>query len=338
MDQISPCVSNCTVMAKNERNRLKNGAARPVSDPLSLVFPHYLSSVYPHGCTVSAGLILSTMAALVATLYAVSSCRLVVVSYVSEHGNFDTLFDSESEAGNGLQRYDTAAGLFQWLAPTSSDEWAVGTCVGYTQTILGGIADTTMEVTRVMAVLATIMGVAVTFWIFALACISLGLWQVRLLAFSQLCMTILVSLTLLVTQSGLCTNVGQSTTCQLDKGGMVAIAGAILWFMGFMISACALTSPEKAMRERKAAAHAEYLALAAELALQRQKRARKTTETSKSEQARPEQSPSTPPPKLSPSLSTVSTPDTVESFGATEEEKEVYISRRVDRIEELMEV
>jgi hypothetical protein len=175
------------------------------------------------------------------------SCRFVVVTYESDKGNFDTIFTSQG-GGDEFQVMNTAAGLFQWLSPTA-DSWDTGTCIGYTQSALNVISDSFFETARFMAVLAVVLGCFLLFWALALACISLGRFQIWLLAAGQLLLAVFVALFFLVHQSNLCHNIGQNTVCRVDEGGMMAVAAAILWGIGFLLTARFMRSPEKKRQE-----------------------------------------------------------------------------------------
>jgi hypothetical protein len=234
------------------------------SDLLSVDFTHSFifsirftvsRSFYPHGGAVSLGLIVSTIGAFLATIYSAMSCRFVVVTYLSERGNFDTLFTSQG--GDEFKRMNTAAGLFQWLSPV--DSWDTGTCIGYTQSALNVIADVDFETARVLAVLAVILGCFLMVWTLALACISLGQFQIWLFAACQLLLVVFVALFFLINQSNLCHNIEKDSFCRIDQGGMMAVAAATLWGIAFLLTVVYMRSLKK-RREKLVEALAQELA------------------------------------------------------------------------------
>ena len=276
------------------------------------------------------GQIVSTIGASAATIYSAMSCRFVLVTFVSENGNFDTIFTSQGDGGDSSQVIKTGAGLFQWLSPTApADSWDTGTCIGYTQSALDAISDDYFELARVLAVVAVVLGCALFLWAFALACLSFGRRQIWLLAACQLLLVVLVALFFIIKQSGLCHNVGQDTTCQMDQGGMMAVAASILWAVGFLITVVFMKSPEK---EREA----KIEALAEKLADQKRKQAveERICQEQKEQEALAARQMLTPP-KVK--RSTVS-PETVSSVAEGRNgEMEVYIAGRLNRIGKILD-
>lgn len=302
---------------------------------LLCVPPSFLCSIYAHGGWITSALLLSSVAGVVCTIYSAASCRFVLVSFLSERGNFDTLFSTQG-AGDGFVPFQTGAGLYSWLDPGDSRDQ--GTCIGYKRSALNVIADPTFEAVRCLSVIAIILGLGVFVWIFSLACLSLGHKQVYLLAACQLLLVILVSLTFLILQSDLCEKVGQNTTCAIDEGAMVAIAAAIAWSCGFLITVFFMKSPEKQRQEREE----EIQRRAEELAekkrrkrvLKRKQKEEKAKELAIIEQEMMEQE------RAMAYRSTVDhktpgTPVTIASGGG-DDNLELYLTRSLDRIQSLM--
>lgn len=302
--------------------------------PLSLCsrpLLHY--SIYAHGGWLVAGLLASSVAGVVCTVLSATSCQFVLVTYLSERGNFDSLFTSQG-AGDSFEPFQTGAGLFSWLDPGDSNDWAEGTCKGYTQSIFDVIADPIFEAARVMSILSILIGLGVSAWILTLACISLGPKQVDLLAACQLLLTVMVSLTFLLMQSDLCSQVGQATSCQIQGGAMLAICAAISWFIGFLFTMCQMTSPEeeRQLREEEIQRRAEALAMKSrekerqqEVAILEQEVMQQERQMMQQEMARAYGKESTPRPE---------TPATVES--GADDNLELDISESMNRIESLM--
>ena len=165
---------------------------------------------------------------------------MVVVEYLSDKGSFGEMF-SDLGAGDVPVQFKTAAGLFSWLAPhysadTSSYYFDDGTCRGYTARQRDGFSDLTFDVVRALGTIAIIFGFALLCCVLLMLCYSMNRWYIRGLAVAYLVECALVGLCFLVFRSGLCTNVGQDSSCAIDEGGLVGIAGAILFFVGFLIT------------------------------------------------------------------------------------------------------
>jgi hypothetical protein len=77
----------------------------------------------------------------------------------------------------------------------------------------------------------------------------LGQFQIWLLSAGQLLLAVFVALFFLVNQSNLCHNIGQDSVCRVDEGGMMAIAAAILWGIGSLLTVHFIRSPEKKRQE-----------------------------------------------------------------------------------------
>ena len=296
---------------------------------------------------MTAGLLLFAIVGVISAIFSGNSCRFVVVTFVSDRGNFDSIFTSQELEGDGVEKITTAAGLYSWLAPGES--WHQGTCTGYTQSALEIISDTMFEVARVLIVIAVLMGIGVFVWILSLSCLSLGPRQVYLLAACQLLLVLLTSLTFLIKQSGLCQDVGQDTSCHVDEGGIIMIASAISWFFGFLITILFMKSPEKERQEREEEIQRRAEALAdkkRKKAVLKQKR-KEEKEAMKAEimgqkpaRSSYARSPSTPVmsqemARSSPTGS-LSTPLTVGS-GGDYEDFEITLARSLDRIENMID-
>lgn len=309
---------------------LAEPSSHSLHTPVSLLF-----SVYAHGGCITAALLLCAIGGFVCTTYSAASCRFVLVEYSSERGNFDSLFSSQGAGTNGFEPIQTGAGLFSWLAP--SESWDVGTCTGYIYSALEAISDRIFEAARFLVVIAIILGLGVFVWILSLACISLGPKQVYILAACQFLLVILVSLTFFILASGLCTSVGQDTTCSIDEGALVAIAAAVFWFVGCCITLVFMKSPEKERRERHEEIERRAQALAEKKrkrALRKRQEAEKRRELAIIEQEMMQQE------QAMAYSSTPGTPETVESFSENDapfEQVELNVVESLNRIQSLLD-
>lgn len=303
------------------------------------------------------GLFVATLGALAATMYGFMSCRFVVVRFQSNLGDFATLYNNRG-AVDVVVNYQIAAGLFSWLQPivnTNNDnnsaitQWDSGTCRGYSQTQREGFADNTFEAVRALAVVSILMGIALVGWILLLACLSMGRRYIWLLASLYLLSAILVSLSFLALQSGLCEGVGLSSSCRLDEGGLVAIAGAILWMVCFLIVSLFVVPLGKDLilldgelrsdfEERQAARKRQQQQRkqdAEERKRQRQEQVVMQREERQQRRRRGETTPTTTPTKTKGDAE-AGTPGTIAMEG-DEGEMEVYLKRRLDNIEDVMD-
>ena len=199
---------------------------------------YYYSSTFPHGSPVLFGLLISCMAGAGCSWYALATCRFVVLTYETSFGNFAQMFVNPG-AGDSVIQYQIAAGLFSWLQPYIRDGtsiWNDGRCTGYTRLQTEGFGDTLFEGSRVLAIVSVLVSVVVLVWVILLACLSLGKWYIRLLSTVLAIVTLSNALTFLVLGSGLCTNVGDNTSCSLDEGGLVGVASVICWAVATIIS------------------------------------------------------------------------------------------------------
>jgi hypothetical protein len=187
------------------------------------------------GGIVTAGLILSTSAALVTTVYATASCRFVVVTFTSSLGNFEEYFDSETN-GNDPMTYRTAIGLYQWLRPFDPNDWTAGTCAGYQETMIDAFTDTMFDVSRTMAVFAILVAIFQFCWMFLSSCLSMNRLQCYLFLFLSFLGAMCTGLTFLFRRSTICTTEFDAVDCQIDQGGLVMIAAILLWALTLAIS------------------------------------------------------------------------------------------------------
>jgi hypothetical protein len=200
-----------------------------------------------------AGLIFSSMAALASTMWGVASCQYVFVDFVSDRGDFSDFYLDPTPDGSPV-KYRAGAGLFTWLQPFDELDWSKGQCTGYTELHREHFSDNSFEVARIFAVLSVLGGIGVTSWTLFLACISLGKFQIWMLSTILGLQTIFVGLTFLLFKSELCQDIVSyqdetyTTDCTLDQGGLVVIAGVILWCVACLISIIYIKPPETEMQ------------------------------------------------------------------------------------------
>jgi hypothetical protein len=189
------------------------------------------------GGYVTAGLILSTSAALVTTVYATASCRFVVVTFTSSQGSFEDYFDSLSDSnGNNPMTYRTAVGLYQWLRPFDLSDWTSGTCTGYQETMIDSFTNNLFDVSRTMAVFAILVAVFQFCWMFLSSCLSMNRLQCFLFLFLSFLGAMCTGLTFLFRRSAICTTEFDAVDCQIDQGGLVMIAAILLWVLTLAVS------------------------------------------------------------------------------------------------------
>lgn len=204
---------------------------------------------FPQKLRVTLAVLVLVLSALAATLYSVASCRFVTVEYSSQSLQF---WSYRFGAAQDVQNFKFGAGLFSWLEPDFTNpneefeyDWTNGSCVGYAEKLREVIGDVLFEAARILAVCATLFGIGVAVWVSTLVCFSIGARQVLFLVALQVLLCILTCLLFLVLRSGLCTEVGVDTTCSLDVGGFIAIAGAIFWLAAAIVTARFVKSPER---------------------------------------------------------------------------------------------
>lgn len=124
------------------------------------------------------------------------------------------------------------------------------------------------DIVRIVGVLAVLLGVSTWIFTFFMMCLSFNNFQRYILAGCCLLVSALTGLSYLVTQSGLCNNVGDNPSCSIDQGSLVAIGGAIFWAVSALIAGCFVEparrkkrTSSKAMKKRKLAMHKQQLEL-----------------------------------------------------------------------------
>jgi hypothetical protein len=206
---------------------------------VNLSSPGVSCSTSPHGGSIVGSLILSGAAALTATMYAITSCRFFVVSFTSETGGFEEYFSNSQSAGAGrsVVLYKTGIGLFQWLRPFDLDgEWSNGSCAGYQDLMRDQVSDALFETARVFASLAVIASCFLFLWSIALTCFENNQLQIILFCVCSFAGTVCSGMTFLLARSSLCHEQFATRECTLDEGGLVMIAGTILWLASFVLS------------------------------------------------------------------------------------------------------
>mmetsp|Transcript_2500 Transcript_2500/g.5144 ORF Transcript_2500/g.5144 Transcript_2500/m.5144 type:complete len:349 (-) Transcript_2500:273-1319(-) len=193
---------------------------------------------FPHGGMISAGLLLAACAALAATTYSVASCRLVVLSFISNTGNFEQTFSRYNQVEfDSFSEYKVALGLFQWLRPNGDDaNWDDGTCVGYQQSMKDDFAEPDFEIARGFGSLAVLLSFIAVLWSFLNSCIAWNVFQIIILSFLLLSGTFASGMTFMFFRSDLCNSTFPESACRIDEGGLILVAGAILWFAGFLVT------------------------------------------------------------------------------------------------------
>lgn len=190
---------------------------------------------------MTAALILSTSAALATTVYATVNCRFVVITFTSDTGDLEQYFSAGSNRGGNAGNsttYKAAVGLYQWLSPTDpSNNWSIGSCVGYEQTMLDVIGgDKNFEVSRTFAVFAVLTGIMLVGWSYLMACLDMNNIQVYLLLGMAFIGMLSTALTFLFHQSALCQTEFLTHECKIDQGGLVMIAAVFFWLVTFVIA------------------------------------------------------------------------------------------------------
>ena len=181
------------------------------------------------------GLLVATMSAMAATFYSFISCRYVLVDFSSHLGSFSEMFLTQG-AGNVKMEYRISAGLFTWLKPDNELEYSVGECTGYTGVQSDGFGDKAFNYVQYMAVTSVLLSIALLLWMFFMICFSVGKCQLNTMSLLLFIQTLMVGLSFVVLQSGLCKDVGDETSCKLDEGGLICVAAVILWFIAFLVS------------------------------------------------------------------------------------------------------
>lgn len=194
---------------------------------------------------MGAGLLLTTCAAFSATAYAVCSCRFIALTFQTDQGGFENHFANSPVTDGVWNSFKASLGLFQWLRPLDVLNWSEGACVGYQESMLNVIQDDMFDIARSFAVISVLMGVICSLWAIVSACIAWNWLQITILRVLLFIGTVSAGLSMLILNSGLCETAIPAASCTLDEGGMVLIAGIILWTSAFIISTAFIRSFSK---------------------------------------------------------------------------------------------
>ena len=108
------------------------------------IFFFSFHSSYPHGGWAISGLVISSILALAANMYGVTSCRFFYIDYFTDRGDFSDFFQDPTADGAPVQQR-VGAGLFQWLVPYDND-WKSGQCAGFSEAQRKFFSDNIFEV------------------------------------------------------------------------------------------------------------------------------------------------------------------------------------------------
>mmetsp|Transcript_957 Transcript_957/g.1189 ORF Transcript_957/g.1189 Transcript_957/m.1189 type:complete len:334 (-) Transcript_957:295-1296(-) len=198
---------------------------------------------FPHGYISTLSLLAGTASGLGATVYAFAACRFVFVSFTSRWGNINEVLDIETDAGgNEYRDFRVSGGLYSWLTSEDAKRFEPGSCTAFTPDMMESLSDPYFDVIRIIAVAAVLLSFMMIVWLFLLLTLSMGKVEIFFMKLCYVTLTALIGSTFLVFKTNLCNDVGESTECTLDEGGLVAIAGSILWFVCFLIT-CFFISP-----------------------------------------------------------------------------------------------
>lgn len=179
------------------------------------------------------------------TFYAISSCRFLVVTFRSETGDFEDFFVNIQQAVAGRPRmsYKAGIGLFQWLRPRQDEGlWSDGSCVGYQESMLQQVSEINFEMARFFSVISMIFSFITVIGILKMLCIEFN--RLQTIGFRIIAMmgTFCSGMTFMLSRSALCNSIFLQSKCELDEGGLVMIAGVLLWFATFVGSVVFLRS------------------------------------------------------------------------------------------------
>ena len=206
---------------------------------------------FPHGGVVSAGLLLAACAALASTTYSIASCRLVVLTFSSNTGSFEDTFSRNPTTSDAFNEYKVALGLFQWLRPNGDDgSWNEGNCIGYQQSMLEVFSELYFEMARGFGSIAVLLAVLSVLWATVNSCIAWNIWQIGILTILLLSGTVATAMSFIVIKSDLCNEVFPESSCAVDEGGLILVAGTILWFAGFLITILFVRPLDRLVDER----------------------------------------------------------------------------------------
>lgn len=197
------------------------------------------------------------------TLYAAASCRFLVVTFVSETGDFETFFSNIQEvaAGRPTASYKVGVGLFQFLRPFRDDSsWSDGSCAGYQESMLQQISDTSFETARFFGVIAIVFSFIIVIWELLMIFVEFNPLQIILFCFSAAMGTLCCGMTFMVTKAALCDGIFLESQCKLDEGGLVMMAGSLLWFATLVLSAVFLRPPKNESGTRMTKAERDKIA------------------------------------------------------------------------------
>ena len=194
---------------------------------------------------------------------------MVVLEYSSNLGNFEDFFVHRDAAATP-EVYEVGLGLFTWLLPSFyvdgdddtvtraiQGQWQEGSCQGYNTLQLEQLLEPTFDAVRILGVLSVLLSFSIFLFGLLLSCLSLAHWQRYCLCAACALVAIFNGCTLLMIESGPCTNTGEDASCELDQGGLVAIAAVILWVCSALLSffflepPTSLSMPEKLARTRR---------------------------------------------------------------------------------------
>lgn len=277
---------------------------------------------------------------------------MFILTFRSEQGNFEEYYDifGRSETSNVPTQYKTGIGMFQWLKPFG-DDWQDGYCLGYQESMLETMSDPTFEAARGFAVFGVLMGLGVSLAAFSSGCLMYNWIQLSLLRFCLVVAAVATGLCMMMRQSSLCTTEFLDRSCDLDEGGLLIIAGIILWLVAFVISVVFLRAegyrPTTAEDREK---HQLSLQIAAS-------RESQHSRTSSQSRASSRASSTGNAAATTPRTQRLHSLDSVESFRRSQErmerrkrdpvtvddigqsgDLEVYISRKLNNIDRMMEV
>lgn len=189
---------------------------------------------------------LLTMAAFSTTMYGTVSCRLLVISFATTGDSFEDHFAPTTTTNADVRTLRNALGMFRWLRPIISSvenetyDWTSGACVGYQQTMLEALADDHenlfFTVARILAIIAILLTCGLlVLWAWSTACLALtnrvqGILVLCLAFLGVVCTAGSVGSML---GSSLCTSgtkvFARPPQCEIDQGGLVMLGASLLW-------------------------------------------------------------------------------------------------------------
>jgi len=178
---------------------------------------------------VSAFLLISMGCGLVCTCYSVTSCQFFALDYGSTK-DFDQYFFLRGESSNNYTSHTVGVGLFTWLRPfDTSQDWNDGTCAGYNQLQRNVIVDETFDALRIAGIVAVMLSFTIFLFALSMSCLSFSRIQRVMTVLSAVATSGLTGSSFMMTQSGICTEIGDHPNCVMDKGALAAIAGVGFW-------------------------------------------------------------------------------------------------------------